>query len=117
MQELQQRFFPELIVITDGTEQLANQPRPKDRAKKIALFRQKEKTHTVQNQITVNLDRVIIHKSAHSPGSHHDYKICKAKHPVLSEELLQFYDLGFGNSKAFQTKSALYHTRKRRTES
>ncbi len=29
-----------------------------------------------------------------------------AKHPILSEELLQFYDLGFGNSKAFQTKSA-----------
>ena len=46
VQELQ-RFFPELIVITDGTEQPI--PRPKDRAKKIALFRQKENTHTVQN--------------------------------------------------------------------
>ena len=55
----------------------------------------KKKKHTVQNQITVNLDRVIIHKSTHSPGSHHDYKIYKTKHPVLSEELLQFYDLGY----------------------
>ncbi len=44
VQELQQQFFPELIVITDGTEQPI--PRPKDRAKKIALFRQKEKRHT-----------------------------------------------------------------------
>ena len=59
----------------------------------------KRKKNTVQNQITANLDRVIIHKSTHSPGSHHDYKIYKTKHPVLSEELLQFYDLGFGNSK------------------
>ena len=105
IQELQQ-FFPELIVITDGTEQLTNQPRPKDRAKRKSHYSGKKKKHTVQNQITVNLDGVIIHKSTHSPGSHHDYKIYKAKHPVLSEELLQFYDLGFGNSKAFQTKSA-----------
>ena len=93
MQELQQQFFPELIVITDGTEQPI--PRPKDRAKRKSHYSGKKKTHTVQNQITVNLDRVIIHKSAHSPGSHHDYKIYKAKHPVLSEELLQFYDLGY----------------------
>ena len=103
VQELQQ-FFPELIVITDGTEQPI--PRLKDRAKRKSHYSGKKKKHTVQNQITVNLDGVIIHKSTHSPGSHHDYKIYKTKHPVLSEELLQFYDLGFGNSKAFQTKSA-----------
>ena len=85
--------------------------------KKIALFRQKEKTHTVQNQITVNLDGVIIHKSAHSPGSHHDYKIYKAKHPVLSEEMLQFYDLGFGNSKRLSRPNQHLPYKKRRTES
>ncbi len=30
----------------------------------------------------------------------------QSKTSILSEELLQFYDLGFGNSKTFQTKSA-----------
>ena len=45
VQELQQ-FFPELIVITDGTEQLANQPRPKDRTKRKSHYSGKKKTHT-----------------------------------------------------------------------
>jgi len=41
------------------------------------------------------LDGIIIHKSIHSSGSHHDYKIYKSKHPILSEELMIFYDLGY----------------------
>ena len=92
MQELQQ-FFPELIVITDGTEQSI--PRPKDKKKRKSHYSGKKKKHTVQNQIAINLDGMIIHKSIHSPGSHYDYKIYKSKHPVFSEELLQFYDLGY----------------------
>ncbi len=55
----------------------------------------KKKKHTIQNQITVNLNGEIIHKSVHSPGSHHDYKIYKSKHPTLPEELLIFYDHGY----------------------
>jgi len=55
----------------------------------------KKKKHTIQNQITINLDGVIIHKSTHCLGSHHDYKIYKSKHPVLPEELMIFYDLGY----------------------
>ncbi len=47
-----------------------------------------ERKHTVQNQITINLDGIIIHKSTYSLGSHHDYSIYKSKHPVLSEQLL-----------------------------
>ena len=114
IQELQQ-FFPELIAITDGTEQQI--PRPKDKRKRKSHYSGKKKKHTVQNQITINLDGMIIHKSAHSPGCHHDYKIYKSKHPVLSKKLLQFYDLGYlGIEKIFQTKSAFYHTRKRRAK-
>ena len=80
-------FFPELIAITDGTEQSI--PRPKNKKKRKTHCSEKKKKHTVQNQITVNLDRVIIiHKSTHSPGSYHDYKIHKSKHPTLSQELL-----------------------------
>ena len=65
-----QQFFPELIAITDGTEQQI--PRPKDKRKRKSHYSGKKKKHTVQNQITINLDGMIIHKSAHSPGCHHD---------------------------------------------
>jgi len=92
MQELQ-KFFPELIAITDGTEQPI--PIPKNRIKRKTHYSGKKKRHTVQNQITINLDGIIIHKSTHSPGSYHDYKIYKSKHPVLSDQLLNFYDLGY----------------------
>ncbi len=73
-----------------------SQPRPKDRTKKIALFEQKEKTHTIQNQITINLDGIIICKSAHSTGSHHDYKIYKAKHPYRLRSCYNFMILSLG---------------------
>ena len=76
-----QQFFPDLIAITDGTEQQI--PRPKNRTKRKTHYSGKKKKHTVQNQITINLDGVIIHKSTHSPGSHHDYKIYKSKHPTF----------------------------------
>ncbi len=83
--------------------------------KSYYLGKKKEKTHTVQNQIAINLDRVIIHKSAHSPGSHHDYKIYKAKHPVLPEELLQFYDLGYlGIQKDFPDQISILPYKKKK---
>jgi len=63
MQELQ-KFFPELIAITDGTEQPI--PRPKNKKKRKTYYSGKKKKHTVQNQITINLDGIIIHKSAHA---------------------------------------------------
>ena len=88
-----QKFFPEFIAITDGTEQSI--PRPKSKRKRKTHYSGKKKKHTVQNQITINLNGEIIHKSTHSPGSHHDYRIYKSKHPVLSDQLLQFYDLGY----------------------
>ncbi len=115
MPELLQ-LFPELIVITDGTEQEI--PRPKDHTKRKTHYSGKKKKHTVQNQITINLDGIIIHKSTHSPGSHHDYKIYKSKHPVLSEELLQFYDLGYlGVEKDFENQnSILPYKKKKRIE-
>ena len=50
MQEIQQ-FFPDLIVITDGTEQQI--PRPKNKKKRKTHYSGKKKKHTVQNQITI----------------------------------------------------------------
>lgn len=108
-----QKFFPELIAITDGTEQPI--PRPKDKKKRKTHYSGKKKKHTVQNQITVNLNGEIIHKSSHAPGSHHDYSIYKSKHPTLSDQLLNFYDLGyFGIQKDYPDKiSILPYKRKK----
>lgn len=112
MQEIQQ-FFPDLITITDGTEQQI--PRPKDRKKRKTHYSGKKKKHTVQNQITVNLDGVIIHKSTHSPGSHHDYKIYKSKHPAFSEDLMVFYDLGYlGIEKDFPDQISILPYKKKK---
>ena len=112
IQELQQ-FFPELIAITDGTEQQI--PRPKDKRKRKSHYSGKKKKHTVQNQITINLDGMIIHKSAHSPGCHHDYKIYKSKYPVLSKKLLQFYDLGYlGIEKDFPNQISILPYKKKK---
>jgi len=106
-------FFPDLIAITDGTEQQI--PRPKDKRKRKTHYSGKKNKHTVQNQITVNLDGIIIHKSTHSPGSHHDYKIYKSKHPTLPEELLQFYDLGYvGIEKDFPDQISILPYKKKK---
>ena len=92
IQQLQE-LFPDLIAITDGTEQLI--PRPKNRIKRKTHYSGKKKMHTIKNQITINLNGTIIHKPPHSPGRRNDYAILKIKHPVLSEELMVFYDLGY----------------------
>jgi hypothetical protein len=110
-----QQFFPKLVAITDGTEQSI--PRPKNRTKRKTHYSGKKKKHTVKNQITINLKGEIIHKSSHAPGSHHDYKIYKSKHPVLSGELLQFYDLGYlGIQKDFPKQTSILPYKKKRGE-
>ncbi len=83
-----QKFFPELIVMIHGTEQPIL--RPKDKRKRKTHYSGKKKKHTIKNQITINLDGIIIHKSTHSPGSHHDYSIYKSKHLTFSEKLMVF---------------------------
>ncbi len=75
-----------------------------------------ERKHTTQNQNTINLEWIIIHKSKHSTGSHHDYSIYKSKHPVLSEQLLQFYDLGYlGIQKDFPNQISILPYKKKKS--
>ena len=107
-----QQFFPELIVMTDGTEQPIQ--RPKDKRKRKSHYSGKKKRHTVKNQITINQKGEIIHKPPHSPGRKNDYAILKIKHPVLSEELMVFYDLGYlGVEKDFENQISILPYKKR----
>ena len=112
MQQLQE-FFPELIAITDGTEQPI--PRPKNRTKRKTHYSGKKKKHTVKNQITINLKGEIIHKPPHSPGRRNDYGILKVKHPALSQELIVFYDLGYlGVEKDFPDQISILPYKKKK---
>ena len=105
IQQLQE-FFPELIAITDGTEQQI--PRPKNKKKRKTHCSGKKKRHTIKNQITINLNGEIIHKPPHSPGRRNDYAILKIKYPVLSEDLMVFYDLGYlGVEKDFPKQTSI----------
>ena len=109
-------FFPNLIAITDGTEQQI--PRPKNRTKRKTHYSGKKKRHTVKNQITINLKGEIIHKPPHSLGRRNDFAILKIKHPVLSEDIMVFYDLGYmGVEKDFPKQiSILPYKRKKGKE-
>lgn len=110
-----QEFFPELIAITDGTEQQI--PRPKNKKKRKTHYSGKKKRHTVKNQITINLKGEIIYKPPHSPGRRNDYAILKIKHPVLSEELVVFYDLGYlGVEKDFPKQTSVLPYKKKKGE-
>lgn len=111
MQQLE-LFFPELIAMTDGTEQPI--PRPKDKRKRKTHYSGKKKKHTIKNQITVNQAGQIIHKPPHSPGRRNDYAILKIKHPELPEELMVFYDLGYlGVEKDFPEQASILPYKKR----
>ena len=111
--EFLQELFPELIAITDGTEQQI--PRPKNKKKRKTHYSGKKKRHTVQNQITINITGEIIHKPPHSPGRKNDYGILKIKHPVLSEELMVFYDLGYlGVEKDFPDQISILPYKKKK---
>ena len=108
-----QEFFPDLIAITDGTEQQI--PRPKNKKKRKTHYSGKKKKHTVKNQITINLKGEIIHKPPHSTGRRNDYGILKVKLPVLSEELLVFYDLGYlGVEKDFPDQISILPYKKKK---
>ena len=47
----------------------------------------KAKTHIVKVQYTTRFDGLIVHKTAHSPGRWHDFKIYKIKHPTFPDGL------------------------------
>ncbi len=97
MQQLQE-FSPELIAMIHGTKQPI--PRPKDKRKRKTHYSGKKKKHTVQNQITINLDGIIIHKS---------------KHPTFSEKLMVFYDLEYlGIQKDFENQISILPYKKKR---
>lgn len=77
--------FPELVALTDASEQPIQQPKRSDMEE--SHYSAKAKTHTVKVQYTTSFDGLIVHKTMYSPGRRHHSKIFKMKHPMFPDGL------------------------------
>ena len=78
-------------------------------------YSEKKNKRTVKDQTIVNLNVEIIHKPLHSLCRKNDYAVLKTKHPVLSKELMIFYDLGyFGVERDFPEQISILPYKKRK---
>ena len=90
-------MFPGFKAFLDATEQEI--PRPKNKSKRKTHYSGKKKKHTMKTQITVNKDRLIIHKTRHTKGSTHDYTLYKQNNPHLPDNVRLGLDLGYKGIK------------------
>ena len=78
-------LFPGLVALTDASEQPVQQPMRADMEE--SHYSAKAKTHTVKVQYTPSFGGLVVHKTAHSPGRRHDFKVYKMKHPTFPDNL------------------------------
>ena len=78
-------LFPGLVALTDASGQPVQQPMRADMEE--SHYSAKAKTHTVKVQYTTSFDGPVVHKTAHSPGRRHDFKVYKMKHPTFPDNL------------------------------
>ena len=84
LEELEE-LFPQLVCLTDASEQKIQRPKRKDMEK--SHFSGKAGTHTAKVQYTTGVHGLIVHKTRHSPGRVHDVKVYKMKHPTFPKNL------------------------------
>ena len=66
-------IFSRFLDFIDCTEQ-QQIPRPVDKGRRKMYYSTgKKKRHTIKNQLTVNKDGYILHKTTHKKGKRHDY--------------------------------------------
>lgn len=79
--EEMEEIFPGMVALTDATEQPIL--KPQDPEEETAHYSGKAKTHTIKVQYTTSFDGLVVHKTSHSPGRDHDFKVYKMKHPTF----------------------------------
>ena len=108
-----EQYFPGFVSFIDSTEQQI--PRPVDNKRKKIFYSGKKKRHTVKTQITVNNRGFIIHKTGHKKGHRHDYNIYKKNRPVIPNQVVSVFDLGYlGVEKDFPEQPSSIPNRKKR---
>lgn len=83
MEELN-RVFSGPVALTDTSEQSIQQSKRSDMEESHYA---KAKTHTVKVQYTISFDGLTVHKTTHSPGRRHDFKICRMRRPTFPDGL------------------------------
>ena len=66
-----EKYFPGFLAFIDCTEQQI--PKSVDKNRRKTFYSGKKKRHTVKNQLTVNKDGYILHKTTYKKGRRHDY--------------------------------------------
>jgi hypothetical protein len=82
-----EQYFPGFLSFADYREQQI--PRPSDNKRK-RIFYSDKKRHTVNTQIMVNNQGIVIHKLRYKKGRRHDYDIYKENHPIIPKRLLMY---------------------------
>ncbi len=73
--------LPELVCLTDASEQKICRPKRKDMEK--SHYSGKAGTHTVKIQYITNIHGLIVHKPPHSPGRVNDITMYQMRHPTF----------------------------------
>ena len=84
LEELEE-LFPQLVCLTDASEQQIQRPKRKDMEK--SHYSGKVGRHTAKVQYTTNVHGLIARKTRHSPGRVHDVKVYKMKRPTFPKHL------------------------------
>jgi hypothetical protein len=79
------------------------------------VYPSKKKKHTVKNQLRVNKDGHILHKTTHKKGRKHDYDVYKKNRPVIPKQVVTVVDLGYlGMEKDFPDQLSALSCKKKR---
>jgi hypothetical protein len=107
------QYFPGFKAFIDSTEQEI--PRPKNKRRRKSYYSGKKKKHTVKTQFMVNGQGLILHKTRHKGGRHHDYHLYKHNRPVTPSQVENIVDLGYlGIQKDFPNVKSVLPVKKKK---
>jgi len=109
-----EQYFPGFLSFTDCTDQPI--PRPIDKDRRKMFYSGKKKRHVLKTQLMVNNQDLIIHKPGYKKGRRHDYDIYKRNRPIISNQVVNVFDLGYvGVEKDFPIQLSTLPYRKNKS--
>ena len=109
-----EQYFPGFKAFIDSTEQEI--PRPQNKKRRKSHYSGKRKKHTVKTQFMVkNSQGLILHKTRHKGGRHHNHDVYKNNRPVTPSQVENIVDLGYlGIQKDFPTVKSILPVKKKK---
>src|SRR3954452_8007054 len=89
--------------------------RPVNNNRRKLFYSGKKKRHVLKTQLLVNNQDLIIHKTGYKKGRRHDYDIYERNRPIISNQVVNVFDLGYlGVEKDFPKQLSSLPYRKKR---